>query len=214
MRSYKDIPNKVSLILHSVNCKCNFKCFGCFNYEDLILKDHINFYNEKDILNIIENSKDIIDVIIFSGGEFLLHSLEDIESICLKIKDKFNKKIVIYTNGTQYEKVKYLINNKIIDGLHIDMKLPYNLMDSEEDKDIFKSILGIELKENDMNNILQSMELIIKHNSEYSQVRTVKYPILPIDFFDEIKVYIEELNKKYNSNVQYYLNEYIDIENN
>lgn len=211
MRSYKDIPNKISLIIHSVSCKCNLKCFGCFNYNELILKEHKEYYSENDVLNIIENSKDLIDVIIFSGGEFLLHELEDIESICSKIKRTYNKTIVIYTNGTQYDKVKYLLENKLVDGFHVDMKLPYHLMNVKEDEEIFKKILGITINNSTLENILKTINIIIKNNSKYSQIRTVKYPILPNEFFEEIELFIKELNKKYNAKVVYCLNEYIDI---
>jgi pyruvate-formate lyase-activating enzyme len=214
IRSYKDLPNKVSLIFHSINCSCNLKCFGCFNYKTIVQGDKSDYLNEEQVLDIINKTGYMYDVIIFSGGEFLLHDITEIEALLVKIKEIYNGSIVIYTNGILFNKIKYLTYKKLIDGFHIDMKLPYHLLepDLQEDQELMKAILGRVLNHEEISNILNSINLVIRENSPYSQIRTVRYPILPNEVFDEIKARIDCSNIVHGSNVPYYLNEYIDID--
>ncbi len=83
------------------------------------------------------------------------------------------------------------------------MKLPYHLLNVEEDKQIFFDIMGIHPSQKIVNSLLTSIDTVIKHNSLLDQVRTVKYPILAEEFFEEIKKYIDNRKAYYQSKVPY-----------
>lgn len=209
IRSYIDLSDHISMLIHSISSGCNLKCFECFNYNDLIKNPPSEYYTEEDIYNIIKRQGFMFDAIILSGGEFLLENIENIIEFLNNIRYIYDGKIVIYTNGTNPEKVKTLLNKKLVDGFHVDMKLPFHLLDIEQDKEIFYKILGIQPSKKIIDKMLKTIEIVIKDNSPYSQIRTVRYPILTDDFFNEIKLYIDDLKRKYNSQIQYKLNDFI-----
>ena len=198
------------MIIHSL-VGCNLRCFGCHNYDELIVKQHAYFYSEADVLKHIKKSGYIFDSIIFSGGEFLIHDVDIFKSFLIKVRDVFDGKIIINTNATQPNKVKILIESNLVDGFHVDMKLPYHLLHTDGDSEVFKTVLGIIPYPNIAEKMLETINLVVEHNSEYSQIRTVKYPVLSEEYFEEIKKYIQQLNNKYNSHAEWKLNEFHSV---
>jgi pyruvate formate lyase activating enzyme len=206
IRSFKDLPDKTSLIIHSLGC--NFKCYQCFNYEALV-HNPLDICNEEFILDQIKLNGFLADAIIFSGGEFLLNSLDDIISFLVKVKNIFNGIIIINTNGTSPDKIQKLSKYDYVHGFHTDMKLPYHLL-NEEDSELILGTIGKELSINDINNILKSIEYTIKYDQGHSQIRSVKYTFLHPSAFIENQKYIDLLNSKYNKQTKYYINEFIE----
>lgn len=202
------MPNHLSMIFHSLE-GCNFDCYHCFNHN-LIKQEQIECYSEKDLLTFIELSGYLFDCIIFSGGEFLLSDIKEIKRFLNEIKQIFAGKIIINTNGCFPNKIEELYSNKLVDGIHLDIKLPYHWLDIRQDQELIKDILGVEINQQIKEKLLQSIDLVIKHNSKYDQLRTVKYPILDEQFFIEIKKYINQRKEKLNSNIPWYLNEFIN----
>jgi len=100
----------------------------------------------------------------------------------------------------------------IVDGIHMDIKLPYHLL-IEEDMDLVQHILGRKLNAKHLADLVKSIELIIKYDKGYSQLRTVKYPGTDEGIWSQNRILIEELNKKYNKHTPYHLNTYIPKEN-
>ena len=211
IRSFKDLPNKTSLIIHSIGC--NFKCYQCFNYETLV-HNPLDICNEQYILNQIKLNGYLADAIIISGGEFLLNNINDILLFIKQVKEIFDGLIIINTNGTSPNKMQQLITANRVDGFHTDMKLPYHLLDIKKDTELIKIIIGKELTFDIIDNILESIKLTIQCDKEYSQIRSVKYPILNPNAFIENQLYINLLNEKYNKNTPYYINEYLEGGNN
>ena len=58
--------------------------------------------------------------------------------------------------------------------------------------------------------MLLSLQYTVKFDKGLNQIRSVKYPFLDNDVFEDNKKYIEELNIKYKKNVPYKINEYIE----
>ncbi|GBF11202.1 4Fe-4S cluster-binding domain-containing protein [Tepidibacillus sp. HK-1] len=210
MRTFVDLPSHHSLLIHSL-VGCNMHCFGCHNYDEIVAKKHEEFFTEEDMIQQIQLNGYFFDAIIFSGGEFLLEKIEPIINFLNRIRSIFHGLIIINTNGTFPDKMRTLINQKLVDGFHIDMKLPYHLLDINEDKEIFQAIMGIEPTQHFLEKLLTSIEIVIQQNSPYSQIRTVKYPILSDEFFEEIEYYIKTLNQNYHTQVEYRINEFLDI---
>ncbi len=211
IRTFNDLPNHSSLLIHSL-IGCNLKCFGCHNYSEIVAKKHPNYYTEAEILKQIAQNGFMFDAVIFSGGEFLIEDLKSLERFLNNLRELFSGHIIINTNGTYPEKIEYLLNHKLVSGFHIDMKLPYHLLDPIKDQDIYQAILGVRLNKRLQEKILTSIEIVVKDNSPYSQIRTVKYPLLTNEFFRETQEYLYHLNLSYHSQVPYHLNDFTYID--
>jgi len=207
IRSFKDLPNKTSLVIHSIGC--NLNCYQCFNYEALV-HNPLDICNKSYILDQIKLNGYLVDAIIISGGEFLLNDINEITLFLKKLKEVFDGLIIINTNGTSPNKMQELIDINQVDGFHTDMKLPYHLLDIEKDLELIKAIVGEELTANEINNILQSLELTVQCDKGYSQIRSVKYPFLHPSTFKENQKYIDNLNVKYNKHISYYVNMFVE----
>lgn len=186
-------------------------CYQCFNYEALV-HNPVDVCDEEYILEQIKTNEKIFDAVILSGGEFLLNKIEDIIYFVTAIRKIYNGLIIVNTNGTQPNKMKILIDQELVDGFHSDMKLPYYLLDAYEDQELIKLTVGKELNQNSIDEIIKSIEYTIQYDKGFSQIRSVKYPFMNESSFDVDRFYIERLNKKYNKNTHYYINEFIDIE--
>ena len=84
----------------------------------------------------------------------------------------------------------------------MDLKLPYDLID-ESDSDLMLHTLGKKLNREERANLLNSIELVVKSDKGFSQIRSVKYPFLDESAFFECNRYIKELNDKYKKNTPY-----------
>ena len=92
---------------------CNFRCSFCHNPE-LVLEPHKSKNIEVDkILKHLESKKKWIDAVCITGGEPTLYP--DLYKLAYELKKQgfFEK---LDTNGTNPEFLKYLIENKLIDG--------------------------------------------------------------------------------------------------
>ncbi|WP_339060168.1 4Fe-4S cluster-binding domain-containing protein [Tepidibacillus marianensis] len=211
IRSFNDLPDHHALLIHSL-VGCNFQCFGCHNYEKLVVKKEFQpYYLSKDIISHLRLNGYFFDTLIFNGGEFLLENINEIIDFLHRVRDEFEGIIIINTNGSFPEKIEQLIKLNLVDGIHIDMKLPYHLLDLNEDQEIYEKILGFKPTKTFIERLISSIHIVIKHNSPYSQIRTVKYPILSDQFFQENKYLVENLNQEYGSNIPYYINEFLDV---
>ncbi|TVX95955.1 hypothetical protein [Cohnella terricola] len=123
-----------------------------------------------------------------------------------QVREVFRGKIIVFTNGTFPEKLQDLLAGRLIDGAHVDMKLPYHGLGPLDDREVYEAIIGVAPSKQFLRNILESVEIVIRHNSKLSQVRTVRYPMLSEEFFEQIRIYVSRLKNKYGSNVPYFLN--------
>src|SRR5699024_2676285 len=166
-------------------------CYGCHNYDEIVAHTPKEYKTKTDLYNYLELSGYLFDAIMFSGGEFLIDKIEEITTLLEKTRSIFSGKIIVTTCGIYNKKIRHLIKLGLVDGIHIDMKLPYHVLDPKNDQQIFQDVMGIKPNEKLINNLLDSIDTVIQHNSPLDQIRTVKYPILADIFFEEIRIYIE-----------------------
>lgn len=208
-----EIEEHPVLLVHALT-GCAFHCFHCFNYKELIEEEHDWYYTINDVINYVVRQKDLCEYIVFSGGEYLNASIEDLISDLSKVRQASDKPIIIYTNGTQHEKMNKLMELKLVDGFHIDMKLPYHLMNSE-DFDLAELALGIKVKDLTLfDRLLKAIDFGVKSDKGYSKIRSVKYPFLSDSAFEENRLFIDELNTKYAKRVPYEVNDFVYQEQN
>ena len=203
IRSFVDLPGKTSMIIYSIGC--NLNCYECFVYEALITHPQ-NIITEEEIFEHIKKNGFLFDSLIISGGEFLINDMQDIVPFLSSIRAIFDGLMIINTNGTYPEKVETLLKNKLIDGIHLDLKLPPVPIVEQE---VIEAIYGVNIN---LDSVLKTAQEICKNNSPYSQFRTVQYPILGTEYFDLTNQLVDIWNKTYNSNIKWYLNPFIDKE--
>jgi len=116
--SLLDYPEEVSSIIWTVGC--NFNCPFCYNKG--LVEGNVSDISEDEILSYLKKRKKLIDALVISGGEPFLQ--KDIKDFCKKVK-KIGYKIKIDTNGTYPDKLKELIDEKLVDYIAMDIKAPF-----------------------------------------------------------------------------------------
>jgi len=120
--SLLDYPDTISAIIWTVGC--NFRCPFCYN-KDLVL-EKVEEIPEKEVLSFLKKRKGLLEGLVISGGEPLIQ--KDIVDFIEKVK-KMRYLVKIDTNGMYPEKLKELINTKLIDYVSMDVKAPKNKYD-------------------------------------------------------------------------------------
>ena len=96
---------------------CNFACPFCHNSSLVI--GNTEDINEQDIIDYLHKRQKLIDAVVISGGEPTLHS--DLPLLIKKIKE-LGFLIKLDTNGTNTDMVKYLVENRLVDYIAMDIK--------------------------------------------------------------------------------------------
>ena len=114
-----DFPGFLSCIVFTQGC--NLKCPYCQNSEliPMVRTFKDDSLTSEDILEFLQKRKNILDDVVITGGEPLVHS--DIKDFILEIK-KIGYKVKLDTNGTNPELLKDLINSSLIDYVAMDIK--------------------------------------------------------------------------------------------
>ncbi|MBW4359865.1 anaerobic ribonucleoside-triphosphate reductase activating protein [Flavobacterium sp. NAS39] len=114
-----DYPHKSACILWFAGC--NMRCLYCYNPEIVFGKGTISF---EKTLQFLKTRNHLLDAVVFSGGECLLHKksiafIADVKKLGFLIK--------IDTNGSQPEVLKELIQKELINYVALDFKaMPEN----------------------------------------------------------------------------------------
>jgi len=183
-----DLKGYNSILIHSL-VGCNLRCYKCHNYKELVEKTPVDYYTSEDILKKIKKSNNLFDALIISGGEFLIEDLSDIIEFLNKIREIFNGKIIINTNGTYPEKIKKIIELNLVDGFHMDIK--FNIW-GELDETVDK-IIGVKSNNELKYKLLMSFNIIKNSNLCNSQFRTVKYPFINEEYFSSMYTNLKEV---------------------
>lgn len=109
-----DYPNKTACILWYAGC--NMRCLYCYNPEIVFGKGRFSF---SEMVSFLETRKGLLDAVVFSGGECLLH--KDIIEQILTVKT-MGFLVKVDTNGSKPEVLKYLIEHRLIDYVALDFK--------------------------------------------------------------------------------------------
>lgn len=189
--SLLDYPDKMACILWFAGC--NMRCLYCYNPEIVNGKGSISF---EKTLSFLHSRKNLLDAVVFSGGECLLH--KNILSLIEEVK-KMGFLVKVDTNGSKPEILQQLIKNKWIDYVALDFKA----MPSHFEK-ITQSKLFSPFE--------QSLQLLIKNDFPF-EVRTTVHSDLIAEKDMKLMIHYLETNKyKGNYYVQYFVNEVRTIE--
>ncbi len=159
--SLVDYPGRISTVVFFGGC--NLKCPFCHNPELVLskyLKETPNISKEK-VLSIILERKGFIDGVVFTGGEPFI-SFSELKWLTERLKaEKISVKVD--TNGTFPEKLKYMIDENLIDYVAMDVKTSpskYRLLAADN---------GISEK------VKQSIHILVSSNVDY-EFRTTLAP--------------------------------------
>jgi len=157
-----DYPGKIACTVFLT--RCNFRCPFCYSKE-LVLEEEIKKQPQIGIENFfsfLEERKGLLDACVICGGE---------PTLALELKD-FLKRIKemgflvkVDTNGYLPEKLKELIDEKLVDYIAMDIKAPL-------DKEKYSRATGVDV---DIERIKKSIELIKNSGIDY-EFRTTVVP--------------------------------------
>jgi pyruvate formate lyase activating enzyme len=111
-----DFPGVVSCIIFTKGC--NFRCPFCHN-ASLVTESNGEEINEDEILTFLKERKKILDGVVITGGEPLIHP--DIKDFLKKIKE-MGYLIKLDTNGTNPKMLKQIVKEKLVDYVAMDVK--------------------------------------------------------------------------------------------
>jgi pyruvate formate lyase activating enzyme len=190
--SLNEWPGKVCSVVFISGC--NFRCPFCYNKDLVLFPDKLPNIKSKDVLNYCFKNKDLIDGVMITGGEPLQNKklnikykkrntknklakhessdgaekLEDDLVEFIKQVRKINLKVGLETNGSNPEMLEYLVKNKLIDYVAMDIKAPLN-------QGKYNQLTGIKI---DLQKIKKSIKIIknLPSASWRSEFRTTVIP--------------------------------------
>lgn len=177
-----DYPGKLASTLFTGGC--NFCCPFCHNSDLVYLREGIKEIGSSEILDFLAGRKNILDGICISGGEPLLQ--EGLLPFIKEVK-KLGLLVKLDTNGFLYNKLKELIDLKLVDYVAMDIKNAPK-----------KYALTAGLKEIDLEPILKSVELLKSNVVDYEFRTTIVK-----EFHDETD--IKEIGLWLKGTKRYYL---------
>lgn len=176
--SLLDYPDKISAIVWTVGC--NFNCPFCYN-SNLVSGD-VELFPENEIFGLLEKRKGLLDALVISGGEPLMQ--KDIADFCKKVK-QLGFLVKIDTNGMFPDKLKELIDKKLVDYIAMDIKAP---------KKKYSELAG---KKVDISKIEQSIDIINKSKIGYEFKTTFVPELLKKEDIIEIAKWLKDSEKYY-----------------
>lgn len=96
---------------------CNFKCPFCHNSS--LVEGDVQPLDTQDVFDYLVKRKGFLDGVVVSGGEPTIHS--DLPDFIKSLKD-IGYKVKLDTNGTNYEMLKKLVDNGLVDFVAMDIK--------------------------------------------------------------------------------------------
>jgi len=176
--SLLDYPNTISAIIWTVGC--NFKCPFCYNKN--LVEGEVGLVHEEEILSFLKLRKGMLEGLVISGGEPLLQ--EDIIDFTKKVKN-LGYLIKIDTNGMFPEKLKELIDKKLVDYVSMDVKAP---------KKKYDRLAGAKT---DISKIEKSIDIIRNHAPDYEFKTTFAPGLLDKKDLVEIAKWLEGSKRFY-----------------
>ena len=147
-----DYPGKVSCIVFTMGC--NLRCPYCY-VPQLVLPEKMGKLKEipiSEIFSFLQKNKGLNEAVVITGGEPTLH--KDLPEFIRKVKD-MGYSVALETNGTNFEMLKNLIEENLVDYVEMDVK---NRLDFEK----YSLTTGGVLTEDAFENVKKSIKLLLE----------------------------------------------------
>lgn len=166
--SLLDYPGKLSCIVFLPGC--NLRCPFCHNAE-IVTQNHSEI-EESSVLEFIESRKTVLDGVCITGGEPTLQ--KDLPEFISKVKD-IGLSVKLDTNGTAPETLQYIIDNRLVDYIAMDIKTSLEK---------YPIAVGVESFTTDK--IKRSIDMIMSSEIDYEFRTTVSRGIVELEDIDDI----------------------------
>ena len=143
-----DYDGKLACTVFTVGC--NFRCPFCHN-SPLVIDTQTNL-TEEEFFEFLQMRKGVLNGVCISGGEPTLQ--KDLPEFISKIKN-LGYSVKLDTNGTNPEMLQYLIDNRLIDYVAMDIKNCFNG---------YNKVIGINF---DITKVKQSIEILMQDKIDY-----------------------------------------------
>jgi pyruvate formate lyase activating enzyme len=170
-----DYPHKSACILWFSGC--NMRCLYCYNPEIVLGKGSLSF---EKVITFLHSRKNLLDAVVFSGGECLLH--KKVVSLIEEVK-KMGFLVKIDTNGSSPDVMQQLLDQKLIDYVALDFKAPESKFQAITKSDLY------ELFEKTLDVILKS-EIPFEVRTTYHSDLLTEEDLIEMIRFLEFKNYV------------------------
>lgn len=182
-----DYPNKIACTIFTSGC--NFICPFCHNSSLVKASENALFIEENQVLDFLKSRIGKLEGVCISGGEPTLQN--DLIEFIKKIKE-MGFKVKLDTNGFNFEKLKFIIDSKLVNYVAMDIKNSYD-----------KYPLTCGLNSMKLENIKNSISLLKEDRVDYEFRTTI---VKELHDFDDIKKISEMLK----GSKRYYLQQFED----
>ncbi len=187
-----EYPGKISCVVFTIGC--NLRCPYCY-VPQLVLPEKMKGLKEipkSEIFSFLEKNKGLNDAVVITGGEPTLQP--DLRDFIRRIKE-MDYLVAIETNGTNFEVLKLLIEEGLVDYVEMDIK---NRLDFER----YNLTVGNVLTEEMFENIKKSIELLLEDIVPYEFRTTLVREFHGIDDVVEIARAIKGARVYYLQNLE------------
>ncbi len=198
--TFRDHPGVMSAVLYTNFHLCNLNCYQCHNRHHF--KEKPKYLSWRELSEKLSMFKALgVELVIVSGGEPTLE--EKIEE-GLKFIKEYGFPVRLDSNGTDPERLEKLIENRLIDGVALDVKIPLLNEYTPYQLKRFKRVL---FSREDLDNsavynyskkVKLTIELIKRYSLPYTLLRTVEYPLLTEEDKAAIKEGLKSLPHQFN----------------
>ncbi|WP_349293161.1 anaerobic ribonucleoside-triphosphate reductase activating protein [Flavobacterium praedii] len=180
-----DYPHKSACILWFAGC--NMRCLYCYNPEIVFGKGIISF---EEINRFLKKRINLLDAVVFSGGECLLH--KKCISFISQVK-KMGFLIKIDTNGSQPEVLKELIEKESIDYVALDFKATPSKFEKITQSKLFSPFE-------------KSLNILLQSKISFEVRTTVHSELLNKKDIEQMILYLEKAGYTGNYYIQHFTN--------
>lgn len=177
--SLLDYPDCISAIVWTSGC--NFRCPFCYNRR-LVLGAGDEAFSAGEVLSFLEARQELLEGVVISGGEPLLH--DDLVDFISSVK-KMNYLVKVDTNGSFPERLRELLEKKLVDYVAMDVKAP---------KDTYRQLAGVDV---DLSKVEESINLIKSKAPAYEFKTTFVPDLLKKEDIAEIAQWLKGAEKYY-----------------
>jgi pyruvate formate lyase activating enzyme len=178
-----DFPDRTACILCFAGC--NMRCQYCYNPAIVLGKGKKSF---SDALAFLASRKGLLDGVVLSGGECSSH--RGLPNFIREIKE-MGMLVKMDTNGSNPEKLRFLLDYKMLDYVALDFKAP---------KEKFQTITQSNL----YSSFEESLELLIQSNLLFEVRTTVHSALLNEADIAQMATYLSSKNYRGNYYIQYF----------
>ena len=182
-----DYPNHMACTVFTQGC--NLRCPFCHNASLVCHND--NLVDESEVLDLLNKRKGVLEGICISGGEPLMQ--KDVVEFVTKVK-QMGYKVKLDTNGTNYDKLKYLVENNLVD---------YVAMDVKNSKELYSVTCGCDV---DLETVCKCVDLLKQGKVDYEFRTTLCHPLHDHDSVKDMAEWLKDAK-------HWYLQQFVDSGN-